>query len=142
MLGLFNCLRKEVGTGVIRGVLIQDSHAPKFSTEDPFYAEQIKKDLTLNVLRNDRVWGSYRHLPLPEIEQDLVDHANVNLFVHGDIKSLNWAQMDSFPKNKNIVNVFYAGINFKYRFLVFLNYFECSRVLICFNFQGRHARHW
>ena len=60
LLGLVNCLTKEPGGEIVRGVLIQDSRAPKFSLQDPFYAKQLKLDLTINVLRPGRVWGSYR----------------------------------------------------------------------------------
>ena len=60
LLGLVNCLTKEPGGEIVRGVLIQDSQAPKFSLQDPFYAKQLELDLTINVLRPDRVWGSYR----------------------------------------------------------------------------------
>lgn len=121
VIGLFNCLRKEIGTDVIRGLLIQDSDAPKFSLQDPFYLQQIKKDLAVNVLKKNRVWGTYKHLPLPESKQELVPSASVNLMVHGDISSLNWLQTESdfSSKNDNLINIFYAAINFKYDFSVF-----------------------
>lgn len=64
LLGLMNCLRKEPGGEMIRGVLIQDEKAPEFSLQNPLYSEQLKLDLPVNVLRPNKIWGSYRHQPL------------------------------------------------------------------------------
>ncbi|KAG5345807.1 FAS synthase, partial [Acromyrmex heyeri] len=68
LLGFINCLKKEPGSELVRSVLIQDEKAPKFSLQDPFYLEQLQKDMTINVLRPDKIWGSYRHLKLPQPE--------------------------------------------------------------------------
>lgn len=81
LLGLVNCLRKEPGGEIIRGVLIQDMKAPKFSLNDPFYAKQLQMDLAINVLRPGKIWGSYRHLPLAPLKPKLVYHAYVNQLV-------------------------------------------------------------
>ncbi|KYN50076.1 Fatty acid synthase, partial [Cyphomyrmex costatus] len=77
LLGFVNCLRKEPGGELVRGVLIQDVEAPKFSLEDPFYLEQLQKDMTINVLRSNKCWGSYRHLKLPRFEAKPVPTAHV-----------------------------------------------------------------
>ncbi|XP_018343935.1 PREDICTED: fatty acid synthase-like, partial [Trachymyrmex septentrionalis] len=68
LLGFINCLRKEPCGEFVRGVLLQDEQAPKFSLQDPFYQEQLQKDMTINVLRSNKTWGSYRHLKLPRPE--------------------------------------------------------------------------
>lgn len=81
LLGLVNCLIKEPGGEVIKGVFIQDETAPKFSLHEPLYAEQLQLDLTINVLHPGKVWGSYRHLPLPPLESKPVYHALVNQMV-------------------------------------------------------------
>jgi len=77
LLGFVNCLRKEPGGELVRGVLIQDEKAPKFSLQDPFYVQQLQKDMTVNVLRSSKSWGSYRHLRLPHPEAEPVTSAHV-----------------------------------------------------------------
>lgn len=78
MLGFVNCLRKEPGGEMIRSVLIQDTKAPKFSLQNPLYLEQLQLDLPINVLRPGKIWGSYRHEPLPSLQPKLVRHAYVD----------------------------------------------------------------
>jgi len=77
LLGFVNCLRKEPGGEFVRGVFIQDKEAPKFSLQDPFYAQQLQKDMTVNVLRSNKTWGSYRHLRLKRPEATLVPTAHI-----------------------------------------------------------------
>jgi len=77
VLGFVNCLRKESGGEYVRGVLIQDMKAPEFSLQDPFYTQQLQKDMTINVLRSNKTWGSYRHLRLPLPEAKLVPSAHL-----------------------------------------------------------------
>jgi len=77
LLGFINCLRKESGGELVRGVLIQDEKAPKFSLQDLFYVQQLRKDMTVNVLRSSKTWGSYRHLKLPRPEAEPVTSAHV-----------------------------------------------------------------
>lgn len=82
LLGFLNCLKRELGGRVIRGVLIQDKQAPEFSLQNPLYAEQLQLELPVNVLRPGKVWGSYRHLPiLSEPKSKLVHHAFVDQLV-------------------------------------------------------------
>jgi len=81
LLGFINCLRKEPGGEYVRGVLIQDEKAPEFSLQDPFYTQQLQKDMTINVLRSNMTWGSYRHLRLPLPEAELVPTAHVRQMV-------------------------------------------------------------
>ncbi|XP_067208782.1 fatty acid synthase-like isoform X1 [Linepithema humile] len=81
LLGLVNCLRKEPGGESIRGVFIQDETAPEFSLHELFYAEQLRIDLIINVLRPGKTWGSYRHLPLAPLTPKLVYHALANQLV-------------------------------------------------------------
>lgn len=77
LLGFINCLRKESGGEFVRGVLIQDQEAPKFSLQDLFYTQQLQKDMTVNVLRPNKTWGSYRHLQLSSLEAKPVSTAYV-----------------------------------------------------------------
>lgn len=82
LLGFVNCLRKESGGELVRGVLIQDQKAPKFSLQNPFYIQQLQKDMTINVLRSNKTWGSYRHLYLPRPEAKSVPTAYVSQMVY------------------------------------------------------------
>jgi len=68
LLGFINCLRKESGNERVRSVLVQDEEAPKFFLQDPFHVQQLEKDMTINVLRANKTWGSYRYLKLMQSE--------------------------------------------------------------------------
>jgi len=82
LLGFINCLRKELGGEFVRGVLIQDQKAPKFSLQNPFYMQQLQKDMTINVWRSNKIWRSYRHLQLPRPEAQLVPSTYVCQMVY------------------------------------------------------------
>ncbi|XP_067207661.1 fatty acid synthase-like [Linepithema humile] len=115
LLGFVNCLKKEPGGELVRGVLIQDKHAPKFSLQDPFYMQQLQKDMTVNILRPNKTWGSYRHLRLPHPEVESVTTAYVCQTVRGDLSSFCWMENDISidSDGKDIVRVIYSSINFK-----------------------------
>ncbi|XP_015113057.1 fatty acid synthase [Diachasma alloeum] len=115
LLGLVNCLRRESGGEIIRGVLIQDPQAPDFSLLEPLYADQLILDLAVNVLRPESTWGSYRHFPLPPLTQRPVHHAWANQLVKGDLTSFRWMEGPIAPdsKDSNFVRVVYSSINFK-----------------------------
>lgn len=109
VLGLVNCLRREPGFVGIRCVFIMDRDAPKFDLGDEFYAEQLRKGLAINVLK-DGVWGTYRHFLLPEAENAEVEHAYVNVTVRGDLSSLRWLEGNlrndmALKVNESLVNV-------------------------------------
>ncbi|XP_067207291.1 fatty acid synthase-like [Linepithema humile] len=115
LLGFINCLRKEPGGQLVRGVLIQDKHAPKFSLQNPFYMEQLQKNMTVNVLRPNKIWGSYRHLRLPHPEVESVTTAYVCQTVRGDLSSFCWMENDISVDTygNDIVRVVYSSINFR-----------------------------
>ncbi|XP_032678573.1 fatty acid synthase-like isoform X2 [Odontomachus brunneus] len=115
LLGLVNCLRREPGGELIRGVFIQDENAPRFSLHDPLYVEQLQMDLIINVLRPGKVWGSYRHLLLAPLKPKLVYHAFANQMVRGDLNSFRWIQGSITPdfQHRRLVNIIYASLNFK-----------------------------
>lgn len=91
VIGLVNCIRKEPGTDNVRCVFIMDKDAPKFDLNHEFYSSQLKKGLAINVLKNG-VWGTYRHLLLPDEQNIEVEHAYVNVTVRGDLSSLRWLE--------------------------------------------------
>ncbi|KMQ91191.1 fatty acid synthase, partial [Lasius niger] len=115
LLGLVNCLRREPGGELIRGMFIQDEIAPAFSLDEPLYAEQLEIDLITNVLRPGKIWGSYRHLPLTPLAPKLSYHALVNQMIRGDLNSFRWIEgpIASDYKHEDLVRIIYASINFK-----------------------------
>ncbi|KYM97697.1 Fatty acid synthase [Cyphomyrmex costatus] len=115
LLGFVNCLRKEPGGELVRGVLIQDMEAPKFSLEDPFYIEQLQKDMTINVLRSNKCWGSYRHLKLPQLEVKPVPTARIYQTVRGDLSTFCWKENNLSVSccRENLVHIVYSSLNFR-----------------------------
>ncbi|KAJ8679083.1 hypothetical protein QAD02_014870 [Eretmocerus hayati] len=115
LVGFINCLRKEPGGEIVRGILIQDPKAPKFSLQDPLYAKELEKNLACSVLRANGVWGSYRHFPLPPQGPKPVRHGWANQLVRGDLGSLAWLEgpIQVGYKNENLVSVVYSSINFR-----------------------------
>ncbi|RLU25189.1 hypothetical protein DMN91_003281 [Ooceraea biroi] len=115
ILGLVNCLRREPGGELIRGMFIQDENAPDFSLHEPLYAQQLELDLIINVLRPGKVWGSYRHLPLDLPTLKPVHHAFVNQLIRGDLSSFRWLQGAFTPDyhHQDLVHIIYTSINFK-----------------------------
>lgn len=114
LLGFINCLRKELGGEFVRGVLIQDQNAPKFSLQNPFYMQQLQKDMTINVLRSNKIWGSYRHLQLPRAEAQLVPSAYVCQMVHGDLSTFCWMEHEiSDSRLEDLIRIVYSSINFR-----------------------------
>lgn len=90
ILGLLNCIRREPGGGQVKCCFIDDTASP-FDLSDPFYYEQLGKNLAVNVWRNGQ-WGTYRHLLLEEINPSQYEHCLVNTQVKGDLSSLTWVQ--------------------------------------------------
>ncbi|KAL6424858.1 hypothetical protein ACFW04_010040 [Cataglyphis niger] len=115
LLGFINCLRKESGGEFVRSVFIQDQKAPKFSLQNPFYIQQLQKDMTINVLRSNKMWGSYKHLYLPRPEVKPVPTAYVSQMVRGDLSTLRWTENDISIDSHltNLIHVIYSSINFK-----------------------------
>lgn len=94
MVGLMNCIKQEPGGANVRLVFIQDIKAKKFSLTEASYAEQLNKDLLMNVYKNGTV-GSYRHLKLENSNNDAtlkVEHAYINAMTRGDLASLRWTE--------------------------------------------------
>ncbi|XP_072763279.1 fatty acid synthase-like isoform X1 [Anoplolepis gracilipes] len=111
LIGLVNCLQKEPGGEMIRGVFIQDKDVPAFSLQDSLYMKQLQLDIPINVIRSGNIWGSYRHFSLPLLEPKLVECAYVSQMVQGDISTLCWVQKPFV--NDDQIRIVYASINFK-----------------------------
>ena len=116
LIGLVNCLRKEPNGSNVRCVFIDDLAAPKFSLDDPFYSNQLKAEMAINILKNGN-WGSYRHLQVRQsfTERPALDHCYVNALVKSDLSSLKWISGPfnyARPKGE-LVKVQYSALNFK-----------------------------
>jgi fatty acid synthase len=71
-----------------------DAKLPTFSLAVPFFADQLKKDLVMNVYRGG-AWGCYRHLKLDNHSNATslqVEHAYINALTRGDLASLHWIE--------------------------------------------------
>ncbi|KAL7036629.1 hypothetical protein ACKWTF_008882 [Chironomus riparius] len=116
IVGLVNCLRMEPDGNFIRCVFVDDPKAPKFSLSDPFYQNQLKLDLAINVYRNGK-WGTYRHLQISEThnESPVQSHCYVNSIVKSDLSSLKWLEgpLNHMKVQNNLVDVHYAALNFR-----------------------------
>ncbi|XP_018371882.1 PREDICTED: fatty acid synthase-like, partial [Trachymyrmex cornetzi] len=115
LLGFINCLRKEPGSELVRSVLVQDEEAPKFSLQDPFYVQQLKKDMTINVLRANKTWGSYRYLKLMQPKARPVPTAHVCQMVRGDLSTFCWIENNRsiMSRCEDLVHVVYSSLNFR-----------------------------
>ncbi|KAH8326055.1 hypothetical protein KR067_013719 [Drosophila pandora] len=115
-LGLINCLKREPGGNLVRLYLILDEGLPAFSLEEAFFADQLAKDLSINVYRNGS-WGSFRHLKMESQSPLLpVEHAYVNTLVKGDLSSLRWIESPRGNPNHSHLEpctVYYAPLNFR-----------------------------
>lgn len=94
-----------------------DNDAPVFSLDEPLYKTQLKKDLVLNVYKNN-VWGSYRHLLLESSSLVDVYHSTVNTTIRGDLSSLKWIAgslipFTTKPEESNITHIYYCALNFR-----------------------------
>ncbi|KZC12654.1 Fatty acid synthase [Dufourea novaeangliae] len=115
-LGMVKCLRREPNGEIVKTVIIQDENAPKFSLNDPFYAEQLDIDIGINILRPGKVWGTYRHLPLPALKPVAVTNGYANIKIRGDLSSLQWVEGAIEPNSKNkdrLIKVVYSSLNFR-----------------------------
>lgn len=120
--GLMNCIKNENGGKFARLVFVQDRNGPKFSFDNPIYANQLKCDLISNVYKQS-IWGSFRHMRL-ETRSDTatlqVQHAYLNALTKGDLSSLRWIESplsrqlpDPKDKDLELCTVYYAPINFR-----------------------------
>lgn len=123
MIGLMNCIRREAERSMNTSyVFIIDEKADEFSTNSPFYENQLSKDLFANVLKGGE-WGSYRHLKIDQQQNDtqliMVENAYINTMVKGDLTSLGWIQgplsyhqPDQCPEDE-LCYVYYAPLNIR-----------------------------
>nr|XP_023019448.1 fatty acid synthase-like [Leptinotarsa decemlineata] len=115
IMGLMKCLLAEPSLLTFRAIFV-DQETDTFSIDDDFYREQLKKNLTFNILRNND-WGTVVHLPLLQVEQKPVGNAALGISSVGDLSTLNWEErplssIKIFNDSELIYN-FYCALNFK-----------------------------
>lgn len=118
IMGLTNCLRMEAGGNNVRCVFTMDE-APPFHPEDPFYRNQLRKGLAVNVFK-DGQWGTFRHLLIQKEILVEREHSFANATVRGDLSSLKWIEGPLNSKKQRAMNfyeklvqVHYASLNFR-----------------------------
>lgn len=112
LLGFFNCIRREPGGEVVRAILIQDPKAPSFSPLHPFYSQQLDKDLALSVLRENGIWGGYRHLPLLPRHPQAKPVYHYYLHRDGNNNSLTWLEGPlRIDDHRDLIEIDYASID-------------------------------
>lgn len=119
ILGLFNCVRREgKGGSTLTCVAIEDSTAPPFDINHPFYKLRLEQGLAVNVFKNNQ-WGSYRHVQLTTDSEtkQRKEHYYANCLIKGDISSLNWFEgtvdVNNFKADPHCVRVQYSALNFR-----------------------------
>nr|QGN67248.1 fatty acid synthase [Galeruca daurica]QGN67249.1 fatty acid synthase [Galeruca daurica] len=112
VLGLMNCLLTEPSEIKFRSVFIEDEKIKNsFSLRDEFYKNQIKRNLTFNILRGDNRWGTYVHLPAPVLEKKEAENAYVDVLETGNLSTLSWIEKPIDLNSHYDIKVHYSAIN-------------------------------
>ncbi|CAG9854644.1 unnamed protein product [Phyllotreta striolata] len=115
IVGFMKCLLVEPTKQQFRAVFI-DQKTEEFSPNSELYRDQLKKNLTFNVLK-DNNWGTYVHLPLRDIEDRKVGNAAVNISVIGDLSTITWIERPfeglRYDQATDLAYVYYGALNFK-----------------------------
>lgn len=78
----------------------------------------LMQDLAMNIQQN-KIWGTYRHMTLPQLVSKPSQHALLNVATRGDLASLTWFQMaepeasDPGGRDSLLCEVYYAPLNFR-----------------------------
>uniref|UniRef100_A0A3Q1KE57 Fatty acid synthase n=1 Tax=Anabas testudineus TaxID=64144 RepID=A0A3Q1KE57_ANATE len=122
IVGLVNCLRQEPGGNRIRCAFVsnlnESSAAPILQPDHKSMQSVLEGDLVMNVFR-DGHWGVFRHqLISHNPNEELTEHAYVNVLTRGDLSSLRWIAsplrhyVTSNP-NVQLCHVYYSSLNFR-----------------------------
>ncbi|XP_077406429.1 fatty acid synthase-like [Vanacampus margaritifer] len=122
VVGMVNCLRQEPGGLRIRCAFVSNLNGPAeaeaFQFDELSMQSLLKGDLVMNVFR-DGCWGVFRHqLITLDRNEELTEHAYVNVLTRGDLLSLSWiaSPLRHFvPCNPNaqLCRVYYSSLNFR-----------------------------
>nr|XP_023013626.1 fatty acid synthase-like [Leptinotarsa decemlineata] len=115
IVGLTKCLLAE--SDVSYKCLFIDMNTKKFSMDVDLFRTQLKKNLTINVLR-DFEWGTFSYLPVLESKTTNAENASLSIETLGDLSTFKWIQrpvplsLPQFP-NQELVHVYYSSLNFR-----------------------------
>ncbi|KAF3691435.1 Fatty acid synthase [Channa argus] len=122
IVGMVNCLRQEPGGDRIRCAFVSNlngsSAAPVLEPTHKSMQSVLEGNLVMNVFR-DGHWGVFRHqLISHDQNEELTEHAYVNVLTRGDLSSLRWIAsplrhyVASNP-NVQLCRVCYSSLNFR-----------------------------
>lgn len=132
IVGLVTCLRVECPDVKIQYLFMEDDACKGKLDVSKTYAEQLKKQVVANVLKNGQ-WGSYQHLRLDHTKDTSslpVEHAYINTITRGDLSSLKWIESPlryyrpNKSENTELCNIYYAPLNFRYYYFSLYTYNE------------------
>jgi fatty acid synthase len=89
-IGLVNCLRREPEGHKVKCFFMMDE-APDFDPQVPFYGDQLRKNLAVNIYKSGK-WGTYRHLLLEELQEVECEHCFGDVSVKGDLSTMRWLE--------------------------------------------------
>ncbi|CAF94659.1 unnamed protein product, partial [Tetraodon nigroviridis] len=122
VVGMVNCLRQEPGGNRIRCVFVSNlneaSEVPNLQPGQKMMQSVLEADLVMNVIRDGR-WGAFRHQLLTnDLQEEVTEHAYVNVLTRGDLSSLRWIssplqQFASGDSNVRLCRVSYSSLNFR-----------------------------
>uniref|UniRef100_A0A674MU67 Fatty acid synthase n=1 Tax=Takifugu rubripes TaxID=31033 RepID=A0A674MU67_TAKRU len=122
IVGMVNCLRQEPDGNRIRCVFVSNlnetSEAPNLHLGQKIMQSVLEADLVMNVHR-DGHWGAFRHQLLTnDLNEELTEHAYVNVLTRGDLSSLRWISSPlrhfaSSDSNVVLCRVSFSSLNFR-----------------------------
>ncbi|KAH0813343.1 hypothetical protein GEV33_009449 [Tenebrio molitor] len=116
LIGLVNCLRREPEGHKVKCFLMMDE-TPDFDPELPFYGNQVRKNLAVNIYKSGK-WGTYRHLLLEELQEVECEYCFGDVSAKGDLSSMRWLEEppideSRLPETQVLIYNYYSAINFK-----------------------------
>ncbi|TKS90319.1 Fatty acid synthase [Collichthys lucidus] len=122
IVGMVNCLRQEPGGNRIRCAFVSNlndaSAAQSLQPGQRSMQSVLEGDLVMNVFR-DGQWGAFRHQFIThDINEELTEHAYVNVLTRGDLSSLRWIASPlrhfvTSNSNMQLCRVYYGSLNFR-----------------------------
>lgn len=71
--------------------MILDNSAPSFSITSPFYENQLRADLAINVYKGG-AWGVFVPFEIDPIPKLFVPHVQLDIYDNNDEEKLHWVQ--------------------------------------------------
>ena len=124
IVGLINCLKREVGGDRIRCIFRPPKERPEgLEDSELITSDVIAKDLIMNVYRGGEL-GSFRHLSVESMETFAASKdAFLDVKTKGDLSSLRWmegehkfwTELPETAKNNGdlLCSLYYSALNFK-----------------------------